>query len=142
MLDHNSEIEQIPKILLVDDEIDIIELIKYHLEKEGYLVRTAINGIECLKIARSFLPDLILLDVMMPEMDGYEATELIRGGELGNVTGNIPIIAVTADAMQETRQRVLDLGMNDYMTKPVKRGLLLQKIKNCSEESNKLNIVA
>ena len=59
-----------PKILLVDDEPDIIEIIQYHLEKEGYLVKSATNGLECLKVAKSFVPDLILLDVMMPEMDG------------------------------------------------------------------------
>ena len=71
-----------PKILLVDDESDIIDLIQYNLEKEGYLVATASNGIECLQIADSFLPDLILLDVMMPEMDGIEACVELRRNKL------------------------------------------------------------
>ena len=78
----------------------------------------------------------------MPEMDGYEATERIRSGDLGRTVGNIPIIAVTADAMQETKQRVLNLGMNDYMTKPVKRDELFQKIMKCAEYRSELNIVA
>ncbi len=100
------------------------------------------NGKEAIDALKKGVYDLVLMDLQMPEMDGYEATERIRGGELGKVIGGIPIIAVTADAMQETRQRVLDLGMNDYMTKPVNRDLLLQKIKNCSEDSAKLHVVA
>ena len=100
------------------------------------------NGKEAIEALKQSVYDLVLMDLQMPEMDGYEATELIRGGELGEAVGSIPIIAVTADAMQETRQRVLDLGMNDYMTKPVKRDLLFQKIKNCSEINTNLNIVA
>ncbi|MCB0382002.1 MAG: response regulator, partial [Psychroserpens sp.] len=62
-------------------------------------------------------------------------TEIIRSGELGDVIGKIPIIAVTADAMQETRQRVLDLGMNDYMTKPVKKDILFKKMQDCQLQS-------
>ncbi|MBD0831470.1 hybrid sensor histidine kinase/response regulator [Aestuariibaculum sediminum] len=72
--------------------------------------------------------DLVLMDLQMPVMDGYEATEIIRSGRETNINLNIPIIAVTADAMQETKQRVLDLGMNDYMTKPVSKAILLDKI--------------
>ena len=64
----------------------------------------------------------------MPVMDGYEATKIIRSGNLGSDIEKIPIIAVTADAMQETKQRVLDLGMNDYMTKPVNKEVLMKKI--------------
>ena len=64
----------------------------------------------------------------MPVMDGYEATKIIRNGELGEMLRDVAIIAVTADAMQETRKRVLALGMNDYITKPINRDLLLEKI--------------
>ena len=77
-MNNSKEEKSKPKILLVDDEYDIIELIKYNLEKEGYLVATASNGIECLSIAKEFLPDLILLDVMMPEMDGIETCVELR----------------------------------------------------------------
>ncbi|MFD1064114.1 7TM diverse intracellular signaling domain-containing protein [Winogradskyella litorisediminis] len=89
------------------------------------------NGQEAIDTLQNENYDIILMDLQMPIMDGYEATEIIRSGTLGEIIKNTPIIAVTADAMEETRKRVLDLGMNDYMTKPVKRELLFQKISNC-----------
>ena len=142
MLDHNSEIEQTPKILLVDDEIDIIELIKYHLEKEGYLVRTAINGIECLKIARSFLPDLILLDVMMPEMDGIEACEQIR--KIPDLQNTI-ITFLTARGEDYSQVAGFDAGADDYITKPIRPKVLVSKVKallrRLKEEETSSNIV-
>ena len=79
------------------------------------------NGAEAIDALKKEVYNVVLMDLQMPIMDGYEATKLIRSGELGQAIGKIPIIAVTADAMQETRQRVMDLGMNDYMTKPVKK---------------------
>lgn len=92
------------------------------------------NGQEAIDTLKKDVYDLVLMDLQMPIMDGYEATSLIRSGTLGKSIGKIPIIAVTADAMDETRQRVLELGMNDYMTKPVKKDLLYQKIKECCEK--------
>jgi two-component system, sensor histidine kinase LadS len=86
------------------------------------------NGQEALDALKKDVYDLVLMDLQMPIMDGYEATKTIRSGELGETIGSIPIIAVTADALQETRERVLDLGMNDYMTKPVNKDLLLNKM--------------
>ncbi|MEP5255955.1 MAG: 7TM diverse intracellular signaling domain-containing protein [Winogradskyella arenosi] len=97
------------------------------------------NGQEALNALKHDVFDLILMDLQMPIMDGYETTKLIRSGQLGFTKENIPIIAVTADAMEETRQRVLDIGMNDYMTKPIKRELLYKKINNCFKNSN-LNV--
>ena len=76
--------------------------------------------------------DIVLMDLQMPVKDGYEATKIIRSGELGTTIMKIPIITVTADAMQETKQRVLDLGMNDYMTKPVNKELLFEKMSQSS----------
>lgn len=99
------------------------------------------NGKEAINSLQKEVYDLILMDLQMPIMDGYEATELIRSGKFGKTIGSIPIIAVTADAMEETRQRVLSLGMNDYITKPVKRELLLKKINDCTK-TNTLSIVA
>ncbi|MDO7173495.1 7TM diverse intracellular signaling domain-containing protein [Mariniflexile sp. AS56] len=96
------------------------------------------NGQEALDTLKRDVYDLVLMDLQMPIMDGYEATRIIRSGELGSTINNIPIIAVTADALQETRKRVLDLGMNDYMTKPVDRDLLFKKIYACSfDKTNK-----
>ncbi|MAX70654.1 MAG: hypothetical protein CMC76_06060 [Flavobacteriaceae bacterium] len=91
------------------------------------------NGAEAIDALKKEVYNFVLMDLQMPIMDGYKATKLIRSGELGQAVGKIPIIAVTADAMQETRQRVMDLGMNDYMTKPVKKETLLNKIKRCCD---------
>jgi signal transduction histidine kinase/CheY-like chemotaxis protein len=90
------------------------------------------NGTEAIDALKKDIYNIVLMDLQMPVMDGYEATRIIRSGELGNVISKIPIIAVTADAMQETHQKVLDIGMNDYMTKPVNRDLLLEKMKRCN----------
>ncbi|MBR9913686.1 MAG: response regulator [Algicola sp.] len=89
------------------------------------------NGKEALEALSKDVYDVVLMDLQMPVMDGYEATKIIRSGDLGTSIGDIPIIAVTADAMQETKQRVLELGMNDYMTKPVQKDVLLKKMTEC-----------
>ena len=86
------------------------------------------NGQEAIEKLKQNPYDLILMDLQMPIMDGYEATQIIRSGGVGNRLKNIPIIAVTADALPETKKRVLDLGMNDYLTKPVGKDLLFEKI--------------
>lgn len=96
------------------------------------------NGSEALEALKKDVYDMVLMDLQMPIMDGYEATKIIRSGELGKTIMEIPIIAVTADAMQETRQRVLDLGMNDYMTKPVNKDLLSEKMYQCSDSFLKI----
>ncbi len=87
------------------------------------------NGTEAIEALKKDIYDIVLMDLQMPIMDGYEATKIIRSGDLGKTITNIPIIAVTADAMQETRQKVLNIGMDDYMTKPVNRELLLEKMQ-------------
>ena len=120
------EKKPMPKILLVDDEPDIIELIQYHLEKEGYLVKTAKNGVEGLKVAKSFVPDLILLDVMMPEMDGIEACIELRKD---NTLNSTLIAFLTARAEDYSHVAGLDSGADDYITKPIKPRVLLSKIK-------------
>ncbi|WP_146743190.1 hybrid sensor histidine kinase/response regulator, partial [Aequorivita lipolytica] len=96
------------------------------------------NGTEAIEALKKDVYNIVLMDLQMPVMDGYEATRIIRSGELGKVIGNIPIIAVTADAMQETRQKVLDIGMNDYMTKPINRDILFKKMERCKGLSHKV----
>lgn len=96
------------------------------------------NGTEALDTLKKDVYDMVLMDLQMPIMDGYEATKIIRSGDLGTTIMQIPIIAVTADAMQETKQRVLDIGMNDYMTKPVNKELLLEKMHKCREDLLKI----
>ena len=120
------EKKPMPKILLVDDEPDIIELIRYHLEKEGYLVKTASNGVECLSTAKYFIPDLILLDVMMPEMDGIEACIELRKE---NVLKGTLIAFLTARSEDYSQVAGLDSGADDYIAKPIKPRVLLSRIK-------------
>ena len=125
-MNNSKEEKSIPKILLVDDEDDIIELIKYNLEKEGYLVATASNGIECISIAKSFLPDLILLDVMMPEMDGIETCIELRKDVL---LKGVVIAFLSARSEDFTQVAGLDSGADDFITKPIKPRVLISKVK-------------
>ncbi len=114
------------KILLVDDEPDIIDLISYNLEKEGYHIKSASNGRDAIDIAKSFMPDLILLDVMMPEMDGIETCVEIR-----NMEGiNSPLIAfLTARGEDYSQIAGFDAGADDYISKPIKPRVLLSRIQ-------------
>ena len=103
------------KILVVDDEPDIVELVAFNLEAEGYLVITATNGLEALNRARAVLPDLIVLDLMLPELDGMSVCEILH--RLPS-TAPIPIIMLTAWKSELTRVIGLENGAEDYVTKP------------------------
>ncbi len=114
------------KILLVDDEADILEIVGYNLSQEGYQIVTAANGKEAVAKAKKELPQLIIMDVMMPEMDGMEATELIRKmPELSNVI----ITFLTARSEDYSQVAGFDAGADDYITKPIKPKLLVSKVK-------------
>jgi len=114
------------KILLVDDDEDILEFIEYNLVKEGYEVNTAHNGVEAVKKAASFRPDLILLDVMMPEMDGVETcTQLRENDDLKNTV----IAFLTARGEDYSQIAGFDAGGDDYILKPVKPRVLVSRIK-------------
>ena len=110
-------------ILIVDDEPRMIKFIRLNLELEGYRVSEASNGLEALNKVRTELPDLVLLDVMMPEMDGFETLEHIR--EISNV----PVIMLTVKAEEEDKVRGLELGADDYVTKPFSPRELASRIK-------------
>ena len=114
------------KILLVDDEPDILEIVGYHLKKEGYQISTASNGIEALNKAQQIKPHLILLDIMMPEMDGIEACEKIRGLE---GLEEVVIAFFTARGEDYSQVAGFDAGADDYITKPVKPKVLMSKVK-------------
>ena len=103
------------KILVVDDEPDMVELVSFNLRAEGYDVITAANGMEALNQARATLPDLIVLDLMMPELDGLSVCEILR--RLPS-TAPIPVIMLTAWKSELTRIIGLDTGAEDYITKP------------------------
>ncbi|MBL7885937.1 MAG: response regulator transcription factor [Flavobacterium sp.] len=114
------------KILLVDDEQDILEIVGYNLSQEGYKIVTASNGKEAIAIAKKELPQLIIMDVMMPEMDGMEACENIRKiPELSNVI----ITFLTARSEDYSQVAGFDAGADDYIAKPIKPKLLVSKVK-------------
>ena len=114
------------KILLVDDEPDILEIVGYNLSNEGYQVITAENGLEAVKKAKKELPHLIILDVMMPEMDGIEACEIIRKNpDLKDTL----ITFLTARGEDYSQVAGFDAGADDYITKPIKPKVLVSKVK-------------
>jgi len=115
------------KILLVDDEPDILEIVGYNLKNEGYQIITASNGNEAIKKAKKHNPHLILLDIMMPEMDGIEACEKIRStASLENVI----IAFLTARGEDYSQVAGFEAGADDYITKPVKPKVLVSKVKS------------
>lgn len=114
------------KILLVDDEPDILEIVGYNLSQEGYQVVTAINGKEAVAKAKKEIPHLIIMDVMMPEMDGIEACESIRKvPELENTI----ITFLTARSEDYSQLAGFDAGADDYISKPIKPKVLVSKVK-------------
>ena len=113
------------KVLAVDDETDILELLQYNLTKEGYEVRTANEGKKALEIAREFLPHLILMDIMMPVMDGVETARRLRETpEMANTF----IIFLTARSEEYSEVAAFDVGADDYITKPIKPRALMSRI--------------
>jgi two-component system, OmpR family, alkaline phosphatase synthesis response regulator PhoP len=114
------------KILLVDDEPDILEIVGYNLQQEGFQIFTASNGREAISVAKKENPQLIIMDVMMPEMDGMEACEAIRKiPELNNVI----ITFLTARNEDYSQVAGFDAGADDYISKPIKPKLLVSKVK-------------
>lgn len=118
----NSDI----KILLVDDEPDILEIVGYNLKNEGYKIFTAKNGIEAIEKAKKHEPHLIILDIMMPEMDGIEACEKIRATK---GLENVLVTFFTARSEDYSQMAGFDVGADDYITKPIKPKVLISKIK-------------
>ena len=114
-------------ILLVDDELDILEIIGYNLSAEGYNVVTAQNGVEAIKKAKKHKPELIILDVMMPEMDGIEACEKLR---LIPELSETVITFLTARGEDYSQVAGFDAGADDYITKPIKPKVLTSKVKS------------
>ncbi len=116
----------VQKVLLVDDEPDIVELLRYNLEREGYAVQTALNGKDALKAAKSNRPDLIVLDIMMPGMDGVEVCMQLRQfPEFKNTV----ITFLTARGEDYSQIAGFDAGADDYITKPVRPKVFVSKVK-------------
>ncbi|MCS7002240.1 MAG: response regulator transcription factor, partial [Dehalococcoidia bacterium] len=110
-------------ILVVDDEPNLVEMTRSMLEREGYHVIDAANGKEAVQRARDLLPDLVLLDVMMPEMDGFEALKAIRE------VSTVPVIMLTVQESESAKVRGLELGADDYVPKTAGRRELISRIK-------------
>lgn len=115
------------KILLVDDEPDILEILSYPLKNEGFQVYTASNGLEAIKLAKDIQPHLIILDVMMPEMDGIEACEIIRKDKK---ISNTLITFLSARGEDYSKIAGFNAGADDYITKPIKPKVLVSKVKS------------
>ncbi len=116
-----------PKILLVEDNEMNRDMLSRRLQRKGYCVVTAEDGERGLSLARSETPDLILMDISLPVMSGWEVTRLLKANES---TRHIPIIALTAHAWVTDREKAIEAGCDDYDTKPVEFGRLSEKMEN------------
>jgi len=126
----------IPKILIVDDDSDILEILRYNLCLAGYNVKIAINGKEAIKKAKLFIPDIILLDIMMPEMDGIKACTQIK--TIPKLSDTI-IVFLSARSEDFTQIAAFDAGGDDYITKPVRPKILLKKIESILKRLKSIN---
>ncbi|MFZ4826992.1 MAG: response regulator [Phototrophicaceae bacterium] len=115
------------RVLYIEDNPQNMRLVRKILHMGGYEIIEAENGLEGVAKALSELPDLILMDINLPDIDGIEATRRIRASDK---THSIPIIALTANAMQGDRERILEAGLNDYLSKPISKNELLEKISS------------
>jgi signal transduction histidine kinase/CheY-like chemotaxis protein len=123
---NSSSLNVLKKVLIVDDNLSNIQLLQDYLKRKGYQILTAEDGYQAIQVTRALQPDLILMDIQMPHMDGIEATGHIKTDPQLKET---PIFALTALAMPGDRERCLDAGMDDYFTKPVRLRMLYKKIK-------------
>lgn len=114
------------KILVVEDDTDLVELLSYNLKSSGFSVGVANDGVEAIKKARSLLPDLILLDLMLPELDGLAVCEMLRRDP---VTAGIPVIMLTAQSSEFARLNGLEAGADDFFTKPFSPKHLIGRVK-------------
>ena len=112
------------KLLIVDDDPNICDMLRLYFENEGYRVKTACDGMEGISYFKSFEPDLVLLDIMMPKVDGYEFTSAIR-----EVNNTLPILMVSAKQLPEDKKKGFLVGTDDYMTKPVDEFEMLLRIQ-------------
>ena len=111
------------KILVVEDDTSLLTTLKYNLQKDGYRVSTAVDGVEAVETARNVKPDLIILDVMLPEMDGFEVCRILRKETI------VPILMLTAKAEETDKIVGLEIGADDYMTKPFSMRELLARVR-------------
>ena len=123
--------EKMQKVLVVDDEPDVASLLALMLKSQGYNVLTAGDGQEALEKARAEKPDLIVLDVMLPKLDGYKVARMLKFDEKFS---HIPIIMLTAKIQEKDRKTGLETGADAYVTKPFDTAQLLEKVKEILSE--------
>jgi DNA-binding response OmpR family regulator len=123
-------------ILVVDDEERMVRFIRLNLEHDGFIVVPAYRGLQALDEIRKEMPDLVLLDVMMPDMDGFEVLKLIREN------GTVPVIMLTAKGEEDDRVRGLELGADDYVTKPFSPRELVSRVKAVLRRTEAVNLAA
>lgn len=116
-----------PKILIVDEEVDLVETVRFPLELEGFTILVSNNGEDALHQARRETPDLILLDVMLPKLDGYKVCRLLKFDERYK---HIPILMLTAKTQEKDKTVGKETGANEYITKPFDLDQLVEKIKS------------
>lgn len=117
------------KVLVVDDEPTLLQTVRAYLEQEGYEVRTAQNGQSALQEARAFMPDLVVLDIMLPQLDGLEVLRRLRRGDVVPALRDVYVIMLTARADEMDRVVGLELGADDYVTKPFSPRELVARVK-------------
>lgn len=132
-------IKKMPKILIVDDEQDILEIIRHTLNKEGFEVQIAANGIQAIEQARKFMPELILMDVMMPLMDGMEACRQLKEDP---ATSGIAIVFLTARSEEFAELAGFEAGADDYISKPIRPRVLLSRLKAILRRRNAISTSA
>jgi two-component system, OmpR family, response regulator len=124
------------KILVVEDDRNLLEVLKYNLAKEGYAVVTATDGIQALDVARSEKPDLIVLDIMLPKLDGFEVCRILR------TEMTAPILMLTAKAEETDKVVGLELGADDYMTKPFSMREFLARVRAMLRRAEMMKVAA
>jgi len=115
------------KILFVDDEVDLVKMIRFALERIGFTVLVSNDGEDALRQAREDNPDLIILDIMLPKLDGYKVCHLLKSDQRYK---HIPILMLTAKAQQKDKALGMEIGADEYITKPFEMNELMEKIKS------------
>jgi DNA-binding response OmpR family regulator len=121
-----DEVNTIPRIMVVDDDPDTVSILARHLQREGFVAIEAVSGAECLRLVREHPVDVILLDLMMPDMDGFEVCRALKDERR---TAEIPVIMITARDDLDARAEGMRLGVSDFLAKPVFRRQLANRIR-------------
>ncbi|MGH7917609.1 MAG: response regulator [Candidatus Binataceae bacterium] len=121
-----DQVHQVARIMVVDDDPDTVAILARHIQREGFIAIEAVSGAECLRIVHEYAVDIILLDLMMPEMDGFDVCRALKGNPH---TAEIPVIMITARDDLDARAEGMRLGVSDFLAKPVFRRQLANRVR-------------